>query len=51
MITDRAIADDCLDCSVMISLRALNRTGVGGHDDCLDVSAITNLRALDGTGR
>ena len=34
----------------MISLRALNGTGVGGHDDFLDGSAMISLRALDGTG-
>ena len=34
----------------MISLRALNRTDVGGHNDCLYGSAMISLRALDGTG-
>lgn len=47
MVADRGKADDCLDCGVMISLRALNGTGVGEYDDCLDGSAMISLRSLD----
>ena len=35
----------------MISLRALNGTGAGGHDDFLDGSAMSRLRAFYGTCR
>ena len=34
----------------MISLRALNGTGVGGHDDFLDGSGMISFGALDSAG-
>ena len=45
------VSDDCLDGSVMITLRTLNGNGGGGEDNCLDGSAMIQFRTLNGTGR